>query len=646
MCGIAGEYNASGQPVSEVHVKQMADAIVHRGPDDFGMYCNGPVGLAHRRLSIIDLSRSGKQPIWSNDSSLCIVYNGEVYNYREIKGDLLKSGYYFISTTDTEVIVNAIHCWGIDKALSKFIGMFAFAVWDNRNKALYLCRDRAGIKPLYYYAGNGVLLFGSELKAIIAHPVFSKSKEINVNALGQHFINGYFLDNHTVFKDVFRLTPGRYLKASDTGGLQINKYWGLDSIERNSFKGSFEDASVQLEQLLESAFSYRLVSDVPVGLFLSGGVDSSLVSAILKKKINADVVNITIGFGEENYDEAPKAKKVSDELGVRHIVHYIDTHEAQETLLKFCDIYDEPFGDTSGIPTYILSKFARQHVKVALSADGGDEQFCGYENYSSYLRNYHVLRKYPWVVRFVMSKFLEKIVPYRQLLSLKQGRSDEMYFPQPIARYEKMLRLLKIADETELIRLMNEKAWSYETISDFLPVKKEDLFKGTVLADDYLHHCKEGLMDAMMRTDYSSFLRDDILVKVDRASMAASLECRDPFLDHRIAEFAYSLPIEYLYYHGEHKRILKHILRKWLSGSILSAPKRGFMIPLYYWLRGVWKPFVLEYLSRKRVKAVGILNENVVEFEVNKFYNYHGCRAEKIWMMLNFQMWAERWYKG
>lgn len=645
MCGICGEFNFLSKAVNPSDIKQMADSIAHRGPDDYGIYCDGVIGLGHRRLSIIDLSPCGKQPMWSNDKSLCIVFNGEVYNYQEIKQELLAAGYNFSSTTDTEVVINAIHFWGLEKAVSKFIGMFAFAVWDSNRKILSLCRDRAGIKPLYYYINEKVMLFGSELKALLAHPEFKK--ELNQGAVGQYFINGYFLDNHTVFKNVFRLTPGHYLTITRSGTLQHHKYWGLDSIERGSFKGSFEDAVIGLEQLFESAFNYRLVSDVPVGLFLSGGIDSSLVSAFLKKKSNADILNITIGFGEEKYDEAPKAKMVSDELGVRHIVHYIDTKEAQDTLLKFCDIYDEPFGDTSGIPTYILAKLARQHVKVALSADGGDEQFCGYENYSSYVKNYNIVTKFPWLVRFIISTLLEQAIPYRQLISWRLNRARGMvYHPQAIARYEKMLRLLKVSNETDLIRLMNEKAWSQETISELLPVNKDDIFRDTVLSDSYLSNHKEELMDTMMRTDYSSFLRDDILVKVDRASMFVSLECRDPFLDHRIAEFAYSLPINYLYENGEHKRILREILKKWVSESVISAPKRGFMIPLYYWLRGIWKPIVMEYLSKERVKAIGLLDGKKVEQEVTNFYKFQGGRAEKIWMMLNFQMWAERWYQN
>jgi asparagine synthase (glutamine-hydrolysing) len=481
------------------------------------------------------------------------------------------------------------------------------------------------------------------MKSIIAHPSFTK--ELDLAALGQHFVTGYILDSQTIFRKVSKLTPGHYLTIDRSGMLKIHRYWNLNRVKRGSFRGSLEEATEQLERLLENAFTYRLISDVPVGLFLSGGIDSSLLSAILKKRAEVDILNITIGFQERHYDESPKARMVSEELGTKHIVHYIDETEVQDLLLKFCEIYDEPFGDTSGIPTYILSRLARQHVKVALSADGGDEQFCGYENYASYLRNYGTIKRIPLVLRMIMSRFLQDIVPYRLLLSFKTSLPDgESYSPQAIARYEKMLKLLRVRDETDLIRLMNEKAWSQETVGNFFKFNDEELFKNTVLSSECLENFKGGLMDSMMRTDYTAFLRDDILVKVDRASMFVSLECRDPFLDHRIAEFAYSLPVSFVYENREHKKILKKILRQWISENVISSPKRGFIIPLYYWLRGVWKPFVLEYLSAEKVRKIGVLDEKKVNKELDRFYRYHGYRAEKIWMMLNFQMWAERWY--
>jgi asparagine synthase (glutamine-hydrolysing) len=643
VCGICGEFNFEHKSVDPKNIKRMSDALIHRGPDDYGTYCDGSIGLGHRRLSIIDLSPNGKQPMWSNDKSLCITFNGEVYNYLEIKKELLVKGYHFDSNTDTEVVINAIQSWGIEKAVLKFIGMFAFAFWDKRGRKVYLCRDRAGIKPLYYYVNDKVLLFASELKAILTHPQFKK--RLNHIAMGTYFVAGYIPTPLTIFEDTFKLRPGHYLTIEESGATRLQKYWDLDSIKRNSYQGDFDEAVEELEELLKSAFAYRLIADVPVGLFLSGGIDSSLVSAILKKKVHADIVNITIGFREKNYDESDKARGVSEELGIKHIVHYVNMGEAQDSLLKFCDIYDEPFADTSGIPTYILSRLAREQVKVALSADGGDEQFCGYESYWSYKKDYGLLKRIPLVMRIIISELLERCLPYRRWLSWKTQKLDEIsYFPQSIARYEKMLRLLKVSNEADLLLLMNEKGWSKESVKEFLPLGREDIFDQTPLATEQLDGYQDGIMDAMMRTDYKSFLRDDILVKVDRASMFVSLECRDPFLDHRIAEFAYRLPMDYLFFRNGHKRILKQILRKWVSETIISSPKRGFMIPLYYWLKGAWRPVVEEYLSKRKVHSIGFLDVKKVQNELDLFYKFEGLRAEKIWMMLNFQMWAEKWY--
>ncbi|HOK07715.1 MAG TPA: asparagine synthase (glutamine-hydrolyzing) [Syntrophales bacterium] len=644
MCGVCGEFRFNGEPVRTKDIELMVGSLRHRGPDAHGLYCEGPLGLGHTRLAIIDLSAAGNQPMWSGQGDLCIAYNGEVYNYKEIKKELEACGYVFRSSSDTEVVVNAIECWGMAGALQRFIGMFAFALWDGRTRRLFLCRDRAGIKPLYYYKTNEIIIFGSELKAICAHPSFQK--EIDPQALGQHFINGYILTPRSIFKNVGKVPPGHYLVVDSKGKTTLERYWSLDTINRDSFSGDFYDALQELEELLCSAFSYRLVSDVPVALFLSGGIDSSLVSTLLKKRYDVDILNITIGFRERNYDESAKAEKVSSSLGVKHIVHYVNEKEAQDSLEEFCHIYDEPYGDTSGIPTAILSRLARQHVKVALSADGGDEQFYGYENYAEYARHYRWMSKCPLALRLILSRLLADFMPYRTLLSFRGALArQESFFPQGIARYEKMLRLLKVRDDVDLLRLMNEKAFPEESLLPVSSPISPGVLEGTALGRDALSRGRSDLEDAMMRTDYQAFLRDDILVKVDRASMHVSLECRDPFLDHRIAELAFRLPLRFLYNKGEHKHILKTILRKYLPEEVVSAPKRGFMIPLYYWLRGVWKPFVMEYLSPSKVRKVGLLDEKIVGREVDRFYRYHGYRAEKIWMMMNFQMWAERWYQ-
>jgi len=644
MCGIAGELSFS-KPVDAGHVQRMMDALVHRGPDDEGLFCEGNIGLGHRRLSIIDLTESGRNPIWTADRSLAIIFNGEVYNYRELRTQLQGVGYSFTSETDTEVVLNAIHCWGIEPALGKFIGMFAFAVWNARERCLLLARDRAGIKPLFYSKTGNSLLFGSELKALYAHPGYQK--RLDRRGLGEYLVLGYTLDDATVLADTFRVPAGHYLRAGADGSFNLQRYWGLDGIQRGSFAGSFDEAVEEMERLAESAFAYRLVSDVPVGVFLSGGIDSTFLAAILKKRIGADLLHITIGFRDARYDEAPMATQIAAELGIRHEVRYIDAQDAVGALRRFSEIYDEPFGDSSGMPTALLSAVTREYVKVALSADGGDEQFCGYESYPDYANRYRQLSRIPMPLRRGAAKVLAAL-PYEQLLSLhvaRQGVSRNN--PRLISTVEKAFEIMCAGAPSDLIRIMNEKGWPERKVGALLGEDLTGLFADSVFTSRLVGaDATDGaqLMDAMMRSDYQSFLRDDILTKVDRASMAVSLECRDPFLDHRFAEFAYSLPMEYVYANGEHKHILKHILRRWISEPILKVPKRGFVVPLYEWMHGPWKPLVREYLCTERIRAVGVLDEKLVASQVERFYRYEGIGAEKLLLLLNFQMWAERWY--
>ncbi len=640
MCGIAGELNFKGR-VDPVNLKKMTDAIIHRGPDDEGHYCEAQIGLGHRRLAIIDLSPTGHQPMWSVDRALAIVFNGEVYNYREIRLDLEAEGYHFAGGSDTEVVINAIHCWGIDAALQRFIGMFAFAVWDVRNRSLLLVRDRLGVKPLFYQKTSKNLLFGSELKALYAHPDFQKN--LSSKGLGQFFCTGYTLGETTVFKDTYKLPAGHYLCIKENGDTALEQYWSINDIKRGSFKGSYEDAQNRLIELCDSAFEYRLISDVPVGVFLSGGIDSTFLSVFLKKRIGADLNHITIGFDNRAYDETPKATQVAHDLDLKHIVKSIDADEARNALLNFVEIWDEPFGDTSGMPTSILCKFAREQVKVVLSADGGDEMFCGYDSYQSYKLRFRFLQRFPLCARKKVSNLLRRL-PYKPLISAVLAKQSEARWnPQTIARFEKTLDLLKVNKLSELTRVMNEKGWTISSVDKLIETDSEDIYAGTSIDCIPRGNSDDDLIDHLMRTDLSTFLGEDILTKVDRASMAASLECRDPFLDHRLVEFAFSLPIEYLYKDGVNKRILKKIIQPWISSSVLESPKRGFSIPLYEWLRGPWKPLVYEYLSPEKITCVGVLNLSEVKKELDDFYMFNGGRAEKIMLMLNFQMWAERW---
>jgi asparagine synthase (glutamine-hydrolysing) len=640
MCGIAGELSFVGSPDPR-SLRAMTNAIAHRGPDDEGFHCDGPVGIAMRRLSIIDLSYAGHQPVFTEDRALALVFNGEIYNYREIRPDLDARGYRFKGGSDTEVLLNAIHCWGLSAALERCIGMFAFALWDARDRTLSLVRDRLGVKPLYYQKSSQGLLFGSEIKALPAHPAFSR--ELQPKGIGQFFSFGYTLGETTVFKNTFKLPAGHFLRVSADGETHLERYWSLDNIERGSFTGSYEDAADRLTELCDSAFAYRLVSDVPVGVFLSGGIDSTFLAAFLKKRIGADLEHITLGFTDPVYDEAPKAAQVARDLGLRHTVRTIDANLAQGALSRFVEIWDEPFGDTSGIPTSMLCKIARESVKVALSADGGDELFCGYESYPSYAGRYARIARFPRPLRLAAATAM-RAAPYRPVLSAWVGRSHlSRWNPQTTARYEKTIELMKIHQSSDLIRVMNEKGWPAHRLSDLLNFAPHDITAGTVFSRPPRATDRTTLIDYMMRTDLSAFLGEDILTKVDRASMSVSLECRDPLLDHRLAEFAFSLPMDYLYHRGVNKRLVKKIIDPWISPAVLSAPKRGFSIPLYDWLRGPWQPLVAEHLTADRIKRVGVLNPRVVSDEISSFYKYRGGRAEKIMLMLNFQMWAERW---
>ncbi|MBX7148130.1 asparagine synthase (glutamine-hydrolyzing) [bacterium] len=640
MCGIAGELSF-GSPVDPVNLRLMADAILHRGPDDEGFYHHGRIGLAHRRLSILDLSANGHQPMWSHDRSLVIVFNGEVYNFREIKPDLEAKGYRFIGNSDTEVVVNAIHCWGLEEALKRFIGMFAFAVWDTRNCSLCLVRDRVGVKPLYYQKNSNNILFGSELKALYAHPLFIRT--LRSKGLQQFFCFGYTVSDTTIYQDTYKVPAGHFLRISENGTTSLVQYWSLDSVKRGSFKGSFEEASEQLAALCDSAFSYRLVSDVPVGMFLSGGVDSSFLAMVVKKRLNVDLEQITIGFEDPLYDESTKAAAVANSLDLKHTIKTINAYDSQQALSRFVEIWDEPFGDTSGIPTSILCRLARQDVKVALSADGGDELFCGYGSYPSYNARYNRLRCFPFPVRLA-AQYLLRALPYQALISAALSTTKgPRWNPQTIARYEKTTDIIGVRGPSDLIRVMNEKGWTMNSVGDLLNLEHENMVEGTVFEKEIKLESKHDFIDHMMRTDFTTFLADDILTKVDRASMAVSLECRDPLLDHRLAEFSFSLPLPYLYKSGDHKHILKQMMKAHIEPSVLNLPKRGFSIPLYDWLRGPWKTMAQDYLSSAQIKKTGVLNEHEVKKEMDNFYRYEGGRAEKIMLMLNFQMWAEKW---
>ena len=640
MCGICGELRFDGRDVRGTDILDMRDALYHRGPDDAGLLLDGALGLGHRRLSIIDLSPLGAQPMRSADGRFAIVFNGEIYNHQAIRRELESRGVPFRGTSDTETAVNAVAVFGPQQAVRRFLGFFALALWDFRAKTLYLCRDRVGVKPLYVGIGPRNCLFGSEMRALMARDDFAP--DINRQALFRYFQTGYFEGPETIFRNVGKLTPGSLMEIRADGSYRETRYFDIAATTRGTYPGSYEQAREELDALCREAFALRLVSDVPVGMFLSGGVDSSLVSAVLQNDLGANLTHFTIGFAEHRHDEASKAEALARRLGLAHKTLRLTPELAGAALRDFCEIYDEPFGDTSGIPTFILSRFAREYVKVALSADGGDELFCGYTGYARYPRYFQALRPIPGLMRRALARGL-KAMPWQRLADARLlGARREGLSPDRAARMERLLALLAIDDPRDLVALYAARGFPEQAVCRLLGMAAPAIPPFPPL-DQPEPTTAAGLSDWLMRRDFAFWLPEDILLKVDRASMAASLECRDPLLDHRIAELAFSLPMDFLLKDGEAKRILRDLLRRRVPGSLAGQPKQGFTIPLAAWLRGPHASLVREALGREQLERVGLLDPETVGRIVAGFFAGEGLHTDRVWLLFNFQMWASRW---
>lgn len=643
MCGIVG-FLSNEKTTDQSVLLSMRDTLAHRGPDDAGHYIdleNG-VGLAHRRLSIIDLSSHGHQPMSNNDGSVWITYNGEVYNFMEVREELEKRGHKFNSSSDTEVLLKAYEEWGIG-CVHRLIGMFALALWDRNEKKLYLIRDRAGVKPLYYSRQNGLFLFGSELKALMKHPGFRK--KLNLSALNSFLRYGFISSPETIFENVHKLKPGHYLCVSDNKTEEV-KYWDvLDFYDKEPLKGTEEEIAEELEKILVDSFKYRLVSDVPVGVFLSGGVDSSLVTALLQKNIGSKLSTFSIGFHEARHNEAEWAKKIADYLGTEHTEYYLSEDDSLGVIEKVPEIFDEPFGDHSCLPTYSVSKLARKDVTVALSADGGDELFCGYNRYLAIQYCNRLLEDYPgWLGKGFMT-LVENIGPdsldvvYRNisfLLPEIRGLRD---------RYSKWREMIRFGNERNFLEMLrfNLSKWMPEDLNGIIKGYEYNPYSDDTFRESFLRLRNRDPLTQMMAADFKTYLADDILTKVDRASMSVSLEAREPLLDHRIAEFVARVPFELKFKNGERKYILKKVLRKHLPPELFERPKQGFTAPLDKWLKGKLSPIVRDYLNKERLERDDIFNSDIVNHWLGRFYANSSIYAERIWYLLMFQMWKERW---
>lgn len=631
MCGISGFCDFT-KKTDKRTLEQMTDVLYHRGPDDSGYsFYETPfanIGLGHRRLSILDLTPQGHQPM--KFQNLEIVYNGEIYNFKEIRSELENYGYDFASNSDTEVILKSFHKWGIE-AIHKFIGMFAIVIYDKKQQKLILVRDRAGVKPLYYYYKSGLFLFASELKSFHKHPEFKK--DIDKNALALYFQYGYILEPYSIFKNTYKLPTGYYAELSlKDGSFSIHKYWDvIDFYNKPKLNISFEEAKERTKALLKSAFEYRMISDVPIGLFLSGGYDSSAVAAILQTNRTQRIKTFSIGFYESKYNEAHYAKKIAEYLGTDHTEYYCTQKDAQELLPYICEIWDEPFGDNSVIPTTLVSRIARREVKVSLSADGGDEIFGGYDKYTRTLTYLKIFPRIPF--RNILAFIMEKLDP-KYLIGFNRTYNFSN-------RYEKLKYILKAKDEIEM---MNAIVLYFSPLEiNKLLYKIPSVEVKTRFDDKLLLNSHNDTTNKMLSIDYKTYLPDDILTKVDRATMSISLEGREPLLDHRIIEFVSQLPSEYKIKNGNKKYLLKSIVHDYIPRELMDRPKMGFNIPLSEWIGDELKKYVLEYLDRKRVAKTSILNVLKVDKLKKQWLRNNKLNTNKIWLLLIFMMWYEKW---
>lgn len=622
MCGICGFFDPTSRPRGE-HLSAMTDTLSHRGPDDFDTWFDleAGIGFGHRRLSILDLSPLGRQPMHSACGRYVIAYNGEVYNHLEIRKDL--PDYKFQSTSDTETILAAISKWGLEPALRRFIGMFAIALWDREAKALYLVRDRLGIKPLYYGSSRRSILFGSELKALRAYPGFDNG--IDRDALSIYFRHCYIPAPNSIYKNIRKLKPGTI--ATFSGGETeptLTTYWSAREVWQHGlnspFQGTFEEAVSELEALLTSAIDLRMLSDVPLGAFLSGGIDSSTVVALMQAQSSTPIKTFSIGFHEARFNEAPHAKDVAAHLGTDHTELYLTAKDLLDVIPLIPKHWDEPFADSSQIPTYCISKLARKDVAVSLSGDGGDELFAGYSRYFM-MEKWRLVERFPLPLRSLAASIIPRIPgPFFKIF----GRLG------PHIRFR--AEALSMKDFSEFYRsLISQFRHPQELVLDAIePMTELTNPANRIKADRY---------QLMTMWDTVSYLPDDILTKVDRASMAVSLEARVPLLDHRVVEFAAGLPTSMKVKGGNGKRVLRHVLYKHVPRELVDRPKMGFGVPVENWMGNELRDWCESLLDPTLMRQQGHLNTDKVQelwrayLDGGKYFNHH------LWSVLMFQAW-------
>ena len=631
MCGFVGFWHFNNNvPTNRMEIaKQMSLQLKQRGPDSSDIWCDDqlPFTMTHQRLSIRDLSIHGAQPMHSQCGRWVIAYNGEIYNCEQLAAELHQEGHFATTTSDTALLLAVLSAWGIEKTLQKINGMFAFALWDKVEKKLILARDRVGIKPLYWGFNRGVLYFGSQMKAFRPHPQWQP--EINYQSVASYFRVNFIGGPQSIYNGISKLQPGYYLSIDRRGEVKQQQYWSLLDKAQHSIQVTDEAVlKAELHHLLKDAVKSRMVSDVPLGAFLSGGIDSSLVVSLMQTQSQRPIKTFSIGFSEAEYNEAQYAKQVAKHLGTEHHELYFNDRDAMNLIPELSSWYDEPFADSSQLPTLLLSKLTKEHVTVSLSGDGGDELFAGYNRYFMAYNIYKKFSKLPMPMRRAFASTIEWVKPqtWDVLARLIPSRYRPAHFGDKV---HKMSKILKNSDDQFYRSLIS--LWQNPT--ELLSVETQEYAWPEIDTKDFIR--KMQLLDTL------TYLPDDILTKVDRASMAVSLEARVPLLDHRVLEYAFRIPQQYLIRQGKGKWILREILNEYVPNKLIDRPKMGFGIPVGRWLSNHLRDWAENLLSSEALENSG-LNQKIIRHKWQEHLQGSRNWEYALWGVLMYQSWREK----
>ena len=647
MCGFCGVWNTNDKKVNQDYLSLMSEKLIHRGPDDHGVWIDKqvPFAFTHRRLSILDLSSAGHQPMLSSCKRYILVYNGEIYNHLNLRKKIEErfGSQKWIGNSDTETLITSIMYYGIEKSLKYISGMFSIALWDIKKKELILARDRIGEKPLYYGYNNNIFFFGSELKSLLANPEFKA--QINRDSVALQLRNAYIPAPYSIFKNIYKLLPGHYIKITQQD-LKNNKlqdsqsYWtyinDAAKQEKNVSSLNIEIEQDKLEKILLNTVKNQMISDVPLGAFLSGGIDSSTIVALMQSASFKPIKTFTIGFNEDQLNEAKYAKAIANHLGTDHTELYVSSSDIINTIDQLPVIYDEPFSDSSQIPTILVSNLAKKNVSVSLSGDGGDELFSGYNRYKISEKFWNVLSKIPHPMRQIISSGIQSVPPkywntFSNLTTL--GKKYNNFG-------DKMHKGSKVLESKNLYEVYYKLISNWENPTAVVLNSNEPNTLLTTLKSKLTEFNNQ---EKMMILDSLTYLPDDILVKVDRAGMSTSLETRMPFLDHELIEYVWKLPHSFKNRNGQGKWILRNILNKYVPKQLTNRSKMGFAIPIDTWLRGPLREWAENLLNERKIKQEGYLNANLVS---NKWYEHLSGKRNwsgLLWNVLMFQSWIEKY---